>query len=147
MGFTGAPLRVLQTLLRGVQLCCALVTCGVFASYLGILSNNDLPITPYIQAVTGMSGAAIIYTGFATFLTLCLAGITFLSIFAIILDILFAGCFIAIAYFCREGAGSCSGIVNTEVGNGPADSEVDGYSLGRACKLETVVFAVSILAV
>jgi hypothetical protein len=146
MALTGAALRISQTLLRALQLCCALVACGIFAYYLAALARSDSTVATYIQAVTGMSGAAIIYTAFAVLLTLCFAGVAFLGYIAIVLDICFAGCFAAIAYFSRGGAGSCSGVVNTPLGTGPADSEVNGSSLSRACTLQTAVFAVSIVA-
>lgn len=163
MAIGGAMLRISQTLLRVIQLCCAIVVCGVFAYYLAILSDHKLPIATYIRAVTGMSGAAIIYTAFAVLLTICFAGVAFLGFIAIVLDILFAGAFAAIAYYTRGGARSCSGNVNTPLGSGPSNSGADGYgdngfgfgsrnnstyrpSLRRACQLETAVFAVSILA-
>lgn len=163
MALGGALLRVVQTLLRVIQLCCAIVACGVFAYYLAVLNDHNLPIATYVRAVTGMSGAAIVYLAFAVVLTLCLAGVAFLGFIAIVLDIAFAGCFVAIAYFSRGGAGSCTGEVRTPLGNGPSDSDAEGYgkdgfgfgnggnatyrpSLYRACKLETAVFAVSILA-
>jgi hypothetical protein len=163
MALGGAALRITQTLLRAIQLCCAVVVCGVFAYFLAILADHKLPIATYVRAVTGMSGAAIIYTAFAVLLTLCFAGAAFLGFIAIVLDICFAGCFAAIAYYSRDGAGSCSGNVKTPIGNGPSDSKAAGYgengfglgkgnnatykpSLSRACKLNTAVFAVSIVA-
>jgi hypothetical protein len=163
MAVGGAFLRIFQTILRFIQLCCAVVACGVFAYFLAILADHNLPVATYIRAVTGMSGAAIFYTAFAVVLTLCLAGVAFLSFIAIVLDICFAGCFAAIAYFSRGGAGSCSGNVNTPLGSGPSNSAAQGYgadgfgfgsgnnatykpSLRRACTLETAVFAVSIIA-
>jgi hypothetical protein len=163
MAVGGAFLRIVQTLLRAIQLCCAIVACGIFAYFLAILADHKFPIATYVRAVTGMSGAAIIYTAFAVLLTLCFAGVAFLSFIAVVLDILFAGCFAAIAYYTRGGAGSCSGNVNTPLGSGPSDSQAQGYgsngfgtgsgknatyrpSLRRACKLETAVFAVSIVA-
>lgn len=163
MALGGALLRVLQIILRVIQLCCAIVACGVFAYYLAILADHDLPIATYIRAVAGMSGAAIIYTAIAVVLTIFLAGFAFFGFIAIVLDICFIGCFAAIAYFTREGAGSCDGFVNTPLGSGPSNSNAAGYgddgfgfgnnnnatyrpSLRRACQLETAVFAVSILA-
>jgi hypothetical protein len=157
MAVGGAILRVIQTLLRSIQLCCAIVACGVFAYYLAVLADHNIPIDTYVRAVTGMSGAAIIYTAFAVLLTLCFAGVAFLAYIAIFLDICFIGCFAAIAYFSRGGAGSCAGDVSTPIGSGPADSAVEDSfgggsssttrpSLRRACQLETAVFAVSIVA-
>ena len=93
-----------------------------------------------------MSGAAIIYTAFAVLLTLCFAGVAFLGYIAIVLDICFVGCFAAIAYFTRRGTRGCSGVVDTPLGRGPANTDVNGSSLSRACNLQTTVFAVSIIA-
>lgn len=139
-------LRISQTLLRALQLCCAIVVCGVFAYFLAILARRDLPVATYIRAVTGMSGAAIIYTAFAVLLTLCFAGVAFLGYIAIFLDVCFIGCFAAIAYFSRGGSRSCSANVYTPLGDGPSDTGASP-SLGTACRLNTAVFAVSIFAI
>lgn len=143
MAVGGAILRISQTVLRAIQLCCAIVACGVFAYFIAVLANRDETSANYIRAVAGMSGAAIIYTAFAVLLTLCFAGVAFLGYIAIILDICFVGCFAAIAYYSRGGARSCSGNVDTPIGAGSSDST----RLRRACQLETAVFAVSIVAV
>jgi hypothetical protein len=162
MALGGAILRVLQTIVRLLQLCCAIIACGVFAYFLAVLNDHGLPIATYVRAVTGIAGAAIIYLAFAVVLTLCLAGVVFLGYLAILLDIAFIGGFAAIAYYSRGGT-SCSGDVRTPLGNGPSDSQSAGYgkdgfgfgsggnatyrpSLGRACNLNAAVFAVSILA-
>ncbi|ERF68284.1 hypothetical protein EPUS_02740 [Endocarpon pusillum Z07020] len=146
MAIGGALLRISQTLIRALQLCCAIVACGVFAYFLAILAQRDLPVATYVRAVTGMSGAAIIYTAFAVLLTLCFAGVAFLGYLAIFLDICFIGCFAAIAYFSRGGARGCSANVDTPLGNGPSDSGASPR-LGTACRLNTAVFAVSIFAI
>lgn len=143
MAIGGALLRISQTVLRAIQLCCAIVACGIFAYFIAVLASRDQTSANYIRAVAGMSGAAIIYTAFAVLLTLCFAGVAFLGYIAIVLDICFAGCFAAIAYYSRGGARSCSGIVNTPIGVGSSNSN----SLGRACRLQTAVFAVSIVAI
>ena len=138
-------LRISQTLLRALQLCCAILVCGIFAYFLAILARRDLPVGAYVRAVTGMSGAAIIYTASAVLLTLCFAGVAVLGYIAIFLDICFIGCFAAVAYFSRGGTEGCSLVVYTPLGNGPSDSG-DSPSLGTACRLNTAVFAVSIVA-
>jgi hypothetical protein len=143
MAIGGAVLRITQTLLRAIQLCCAVVACGVFAYFIAVLARDNQPTATYVRAVAGMSGAAIIYTAFAVLLTLCFAGVAFLGYIAMFLDICFAGCFAAIAYFSRGGARSCSGNVDTPLGNGPSGSN---RTIRRACTLETAVFAVSIIA-
>jgi hypothetical protein len=163
MAVGGAMLRITQTLLRAIQLSCAIIVCGIFAYFIAILADHELPIATYIRAVLGMSGAAIFYTACAVILTLCFAGVAVLGFIAVVLDICFIGCFAAIAYYSRGGARSCSGTVNTPLGSGPSNSQATGYgedgfgfgrnsnatyrpSLRRACQLESAVFAVSILA-
>ena len=109
-----------------------------------------------------MSGASVLYLCFAVLLTIFLGGLAFFAFLAVILDICFIGCYIAIAWFNRGGAGSCSGNVNTVLGSGPSNSNSPGYgangfgfggnqnvtyapNLHRACRLETAVFAVAII--
>lgn len=79
---------------------------------------------------------------------------------AIALDLLFCAGMIAIAVMTRDGADSCKGTVQTPIGNGQASSD-NGYGnfgtskgenltykvhLGLACRLNTVCFAVAIIA-
>jgi len=74
-----------------------------------------------------------------------------------VFDILCAGAMLAIAVMTRDGASSCTGDVQTPLGNGPSDSK-EGFgsngqgnqitysaSLGSICRLNTACFAVSIL--
>lgn len=90
-----------------------------------------------MRAVEGMAGAAVIYTAFAVILTFFLGGITFFAFLALLLDFAFMGAFIAIAVLTRGGARSCSGRnVPSPLGSGNS----------KACRLETTVFAVAIIA-
>lgn len=90
-----------------------------------------------MRAVEGMAGAAVIYTAFAIILTCFLGGKTFFAFLALLLDFAFVGAFVAIAVLTRGGARSCSGKnVPSPLGTGNT----------RACKLETTVFAVAIIA-
>ena len=82
-----------------------------------------------------MSGAAVIYTAFAVFLTFFIGGITFFAILAVVLDLCFCGCMIAIAVLTRGGADSCGSVNDSPLGPGRRNS----------CQLERVVFAVSII--
>jgi hypothetical protein len=91
-----------------------------------------------------------------------LGGITGFAIVAIVLDILFAAAMIAVAVLTRDGADSCRGDVQTPLGDGPATAnngfggngfggdQGENYTyavdLGTACKLNTAVFAVAIIA-
>jgi hypothetical protein len=161
--FKGGALRLLQTLLYALAFCCAGIVLGIFSYFLAVLADRDLHIAAWKKAVEGMSGAAVLYTIATTLLTCCLAGITFLSLLGLVLDLCFMGCFIAIAVLCRHGAHSCKGYVRTPLGNGPANRNLAGYGangfglgnnenstyapdLGFACRLNTAVFAVSIAA-
>ena len=100
---------------------------------------------------------------FAVLLTCFLGGLSFFALLAIVLDVCFVGCMIAIAVLTRDGADSCTGFVNTPLGNGPSNSKDPGYGQGGfgfgsnrnltyapnlhlACRLNTAAFAVSIIA-
>ena len=141
MAFSGAVLRVTQTGLRVIQLLCGGVALAIFSYFLAVLSNHKLPIDTRVRAVEGMSGASVLYLLFAVLLTLFLGGITFFAFIAVVLDICFIGCYAAIAWFTRSGAGSCTGNVNTVLGSGPSYAP----NLRQACRLETAVFAVAII--
>ena len=162
MAFGGAVLRITQTTLRIIQLLCGVVTLAIFSYFLVVLSDHKLPIDTWVRVVEGMSGASVLYLLFAVLLTLFLGGITFFAFIAVVLDICFIGCYAAIAWFNRGGAGSCTSNVNTVLGNGPSNSKDPGYgqngfgfgsnqsvtyepNLRQACHLETAVFAVAIL--
>jgi len=152
MAFGGVALKSLATFLRFIEFCCAAIVLAISLYYLIVLHNHGLPIATYTRAVTGISGAALLYSIFALLLVCCVGG-TFLSAFAIILDLAFAGAFIYIAWAYREGTSSCKGTVNTPLGSGDEKSEVSdgdgGFthlpSLYTACKMETAAFAVAIV--
>lgn len=157
MGFGGAALKIGQTLLYSLEFCCAGIILGIYSYFLSVLADRDAPIYTWAKAITGMSGAAVLYTIFAVLLTFCLGGKTFFALLGTILDLLFAGAFIAIAVLTRDGAHSCTGRVKTPLGNGPSSAK-QGFgsnsqgnqityavSLGSACRLNTACFAVAIL--
>lgn len=157
MVFGGLALKSVSFFLRFIQFCCAAISLGVFSYYLAALHNHHLAIPNWQRAVTGLSGAAVLYTVFALALLCFLAGVPFFSLLGILLDIAFIGAFIYIAYETRGGDGSCSGNVNTPLGSGNtngANTVSSGTgggfvrlpSLRTACKLETAVFAVAIVA-
>jgi hypothetical protein len=122
--------------------------------FLSVLADRNLHIPQWEKAVEGISGAAVLYTIFATILTCCLGGVSFFAFLALVLDVLFCAGMIAIAVMTRDGADSCKGIVNTPLGTGPAkqdngfgnDQSTYAVHLGLACRLNTAAFAVSIIA-
>ncbi|KAK3080885.1 hypothetical protein LTS18_012234 [Coniosporium uncinatum] len=162
--FAGAALRIGQTILYALEFCCAGIILGIFSYFLSVLADRNVSIPTWEKAVEGLSGAAVIYLIFAVILTCFLGGIAFFAFLGIVLDVLFCGAMIAIAVMTRHGANSCSGNVNTPLGTGQSNSNtLGGYggngfgtganqnltyaaSLGFACRLNTVAFAVSIIA-
>lgn len=158
MAFGGTALKLIQTVLYALEFCCAALILAVYSYFLSVLAIRDLQIATWLKVVEGLSGATVLYTIFAVLLTCCLGGKMFFAFLGIVLDVLFCAAMIAIAVLTRDGAGSCSGDVDTPLGNGPSSSK-DGpqtngqgdraqytLSLGTACRLNTVCFAVAIIA-
>jgi len=135
----GGFMRAAVSFLYALAFCCAAIILGIYSYFLAFQTNRNLPIPKWEQAVEGMSGVAVIYTAFAVLLTCCLGGITFFGFLAIVIDVLMIGAFIAMAVLTDSGASSCSGTVQTPIGNGPSNT------LGEACRLNTAAFAVSII--
>ncbi|ETN41637.1 uncharacterized protein HMPREF1541_03573 [Cyphellophora europaea CBS 101466] len=146
MALGGALLRFGAIGLRILQFGCAAIVLGIYSYFLAVLAKHDATIPTWEKAVEGMSGAGVLYTIFGILFTLCLGGNIFFGFLAVLLDIAFAGCFAAIAYYARHGANKCRGIVNTPLGTAPASEEAPGAgSYGYVCSLNTAVFAVAIV--
>lgn len=129
----GLALKGLDTFLRILEFLCAALILGIFSWFLAYLHHHNRHIPTWMKACEGMSGAAVIYTAFAVILTCFLGGITFFAFLAILLDICFIGCFVAIAILARHG-------VHTDGAYSPL-----GNGKGRDAKLQTVAFAVAII--
>lgn len=152
---TGLALRGTQFFLRLIQFCCSAIVLALFCYFLATLHNHSLPTHTWVRAVTGISGAAVLYTILSVLLLCCFPGRSFPSFITMVLDIAFAGAFIYVAVANRGGASSCNGQVNTVYGSGDADTNVvdsanGGFtvlpSLRQACRMETACLAVSIVA-
>lgn len=152
----GIALRGTQFFLRAIQFCCAAIVLALFCYFLATLSNHNMHIDVWLRAVTGISGAGVLYTILAVLMLCCIPGRSFPSFIMMVLDVCFAGAFIYVAVANRHGASSCDGEVDTPFGRGNADTNVvdngDGGftalpSLRQACKMETACLAVSIVAV
>lgn len=156
MAFGGTALKAIQTFLYALEFCCAAIILGIYSYFLSVLADRDAPIYNWIKAVEGLSGAAVLYTIFAVLLTCFLGGKMFFAFLGIVFDIIFTGAFIALAVLTRDGADNCKGRVVTPFGTGPHTSK-DGFgqegepnqityavSLGTACRLNTVCFAIAI---
>lgn len=151
----GFGLKFLQWTIRGVQFLCGALILGVYAYFLAALHNHDIGSSNTVRAVTGISGSAALYSLLALLLLCCLAGRTFTSFVAIVLDVAFIGAFIYVAVANRSGAGSCDGYVDTPFGRGRSSDTAEGNSDGftalpsfrTACRLQTACFAVAIIAI
>lgn len=150
----GAFLRIFQTLLRVIQTLASILVLGIYSYFLAVLSHHDVPIADRYRAVEGMSGAAVLYGLFAVLLTLFLGGFTFFGFLAVLLDLCFVGCYIAISWFNRDGTQSCSGFVKTPLGDGDSSNGESsplfnknglGPNLHKSCQLEKAVLAVAIV--
>jgi len=148
MAIGGVLLRFGQTGLRVLEFACAAIILGIYSYFLSVLADKNMHIPTWEKAVEGMSGAAVLYTIFGVILTLCLGGISFFAAIAVFLDILFAGCFAAIAYYTRHGASRCKGVVNTPLGTGLSSQNAPGAGdWGYVCSLNTACFAVAIVSI
>ncbi|RMD43829.1 hypothetical protein DV735_g1357, partial [Chaetothyriales sp. CBS 134920] len=146
MGFGGIALRSSATAFRVLEFASATIILGVYSYYLAVLTQKKLVIPTWEKAVEGISGAAVLYTLFGVLLTFFLGGVRVFGGIAILLDVLFAGAFVAVAWFTRHGANSCQGVVNTPLGAAPSNSDAPGAgSYGFACRLNTASFAVAVL--
>lgn len=157
MGFGNAALKLGSTALYAIEFACAGIILGIYSYFLSVQADRNDPIPTTHKAITGLSGAVVLYTIFAVLLTCFLGGKTIFALLGMLFNLLCCGAMIAIAVLTRDGAHSCSGIVNTPLGNGFSDSK-EGFSsdgqgnqitysvsLGMACRLNTACFAVSII--
>ncbi len=140
-------LKFLQWLIRGVQFGCSAVGLALYSYFLAMAARHDVEIPKWMRAVEGITGVGVLYTLIGLLLLCCLAGHPFTSFFAIVLDVAFVGAFIYVAQANRGGAGSCTGNVDTPLGSGDADASVNNLpTFGNLCRMETAVFAVSLVA-
>jgi len=157
MAIGGAVLRSVSTLLYALEFCCAGIILGIYSYFLSVQADRDITIPRWQQAVEGLSGAVVLYTIFAVLLTCFLGGKTIFAMLAMIFNLLCCGAMVAIAVMTRDGASSCTGYVQTPLGDGDENSK-EGFSssnqenqytysasLGSICKLNTACFAVAIL--
>jgi len=141
-------LKSVQWFIRGIQFCCCGLTLALFSYFLASASRHNEYIPTWARAVEGISGVGVIYTAAGLFLLCCLAGHPVTSFLAIALDIAFVGAFIYVAQANRGGAGNCRGVVNTIFGTGNEGDYRNGLpTYGTLCRMQTAVFAVSIVAI
>lgn len=148
-------LKFLQWFIRGVQFGCAAVVLALFSYFLATMHNHNMTIPNQVRAVEGISGFAVLYTLIGLLLLCCLAGHPFTSAIAILLDGCFAAAFIYVAVANKGGVGSCQGTVNTQFGEGDANSKPkeneDGFAAlptyGQACRMGSACVAVSIVVI
>ncbi|CEL05648.1 hypothetical protein ASPCAL06765 [Aspergillus calidoustus] len=148
MGAGGAILRFFNLAIRVLQFLASAVILGIFSYFLAKLAQNNQHIPTWTKAVEGLSGAATLYSLLGALFTCCLGGITFFAAVAIFLDVCFVGAMIAIAILTSDGTDNCSATPDTPVGTGPdGTNSPAGVDYGYACRLNKVVFAVSIISI
>jgi hypothetical protein len=124
----------------------------LYSYFLSLESIHHETIPKKHKAIEGISGISVCYSIAAILFTCCLGGKMFFAFLGVILDIVFAAGFIAIAIMTRDGATSCKGTtVKTPLGNGPPNSnrinngQTVTPKLRTLCHMESAVFAVSII--
>ncbi|KAF3484444.1 uncharacterized protein GIQ15_03768 [Arthroderma uncinatum] len=164
MAATGRAIRLVNFGIRLLQLFASVIIFAIFSYFLAIrAAPNTNRYGEWHKAVTGISGAATFYTLLASGFTLSIGGVPFFSFLAVMLDLCFAIGFLAICIMTRHGVQSCSGRVETPIGDGyttvPGEAHGERYpprrddphtympDLATACRLEKVVFIVSIIGV
>ncbi|KKA29449.1 hypothetical protein TD95_003110 [Thielaviopsis punctulata] len=153
----GLGLKAVQWFLRGIQCACAVIILAIYSYILATLSNHNMPIKVSARAVEGISGIALAYTSAAIFFLFCIAGRTMAALLAMALDFSFVVAFIYVAVVNKTGASSCTGQVTTQFGKGNSTERAShagqksGFTqlptYGQACKLESAVLGLSIIAI
>jgi len=160
--FGGAALKVTQTFFYTLCFLCAGIILGIYSYFLSVQADRNASIPQWQKAVEGISGIAVVYSIFAVVLTCCLGGKIFFAFLGIVMDLLLTAGLLAIAVMTRDGAQKCTGSnVDSPLGSGDASAHgsfgKNGFgtgngenvtyasSIGFACKLNKVVFAVAII--
>lgn len=147
--------RLIQTTLYLLCLCVAGVVGGIYGYFLSYLTLHELPVSASTKAIEGISSATVLYTLINAISTCFLDDRPLLGIISFVLDMCFAGGFIAIAVLTRHSISSCSGYLHTPLGSGvsystpPSNKDQAGRVpyLWFVCSLDKAVFAVSIVAI
>jgi len=144
--------RFLSVLVFFLAFLASATALGIYSYFLATERTHNVRIPAKHKAIEGISGAGVLYTLIALVLTCFLGGLSFFMYLGIILDLLFMGAFIAVAILTRDGASSCKSPVKTPLGSGDGSSHIGTNgttwtaSLHTICRLETVVFAVAVIA-
>ena len=146
MSIGGILFRTSSTSVRFLEFLACAAILGIFSYFLSCLHSGGLAIPTWMRAVEGLAGAATLYTLLAVLLTFFLGGIIVFAFLGIILDILFIGAFIYVAYENRGAARNCGTVTNeaffgtgvTSIGNSSASPRV-------ICDLQKTVFILAII--
>lgn len=74
MGFGSVAIKFGSTALYAIEFCCAGIILGIYSYFLAVQADRDAAIPTWEKAVTGLSGAVVLYTIFAVLLTCFLGG-------------------------------------------------------------------------
>jgi len=144
--FVGLLLRSGATTLYFLEFLASATILGIFSYFLARNHEAGLPIAIWMRAVDGLAGSATLYTLLAILLTFFLGGIIFFALIAIILDILFIGAFIFVAYETRGAARNCNTVTDQAFfGNGATGVGNTSATPVQVCKLEETCFILAII--
>lgn len=124
----------------------ALYSTNISTQFVFTLAVHHIHIAAWKKAVETIACTATIYLFFGCVATLCLGGHTTVALVQFILDVAFAIGMLATTIMTRDGASSCEGSVETPLGNGESQDISQTVQLGLACRLNTAVFVLSIIA-
>ncbi|KAK4541714.1 hypothetical protein LTR36_007423 [Oleoguttula mirabilis] len=103
----------LQRLLRLLEFLSPVISLGFFAARLYKIAKLERRLTASNGAVAGILAAAIVYSFIAGLISCCVkAGPKFLRWLLMVMDLLFVGAFIGVAYLTRPHGGSSGPCTN-----------------------------------
>ncbi|KAJ2902997.1 uncharacterized protein MKZ38_010581 [Zalerion maritima] len=148
-----------QWIVRGLQICCAVVILAITCYFISTQDNRELSIWVWERAVAGISGAALLWFIAQALVLCCLAGFPITSGLAMFIDLLFIGGFMYIAWAYRDGASSCKGDeVDTPYGTGKDEWKIADHVGGNdgwtrlptyqvACNMTRASLAIAIITI
>ena len=74
MALGSVALKSGSTALYALEFCCAAIVLGIYSYFLSVEADRNVNISMRQQAVTGLSGAVVLYTILAVLLTCFLGG-------------------------------------------------------------------------
>jgi hypothetical protein len=148
MGASSVALKFGSMVFRVLQFCAAIAILGIFSYFLVYLQKHNLEILTWVRAVEGIAGVAALYTIVAFFLVCCLGGLPLFAFIGIVLDLVFACAFIALAVLTDGGNTNCDALQSGASGiynDSKTVVDVDADTAQRICNMFKATFVISII--